>query len=282
ERLTLQTAYLSGEFQAPAIDPRLDRTFGNLQPRGNLEVRKILQVAQHDGLPQRWRQFAERGADQLAHVALLELAVRTAFACLRRQRRGVHVAGHRLAFLAAAPVVVDAEVAADADEPGLEVGAPIEGMERLEDAQKDVLREVFGLVMTPDEFVGDIEDFPPVQSNDPGPGLLIASQAALDQLVDCGVGRNRIRDRGNITGRHAGIRTTCGIITNLAAGAGCAPAIARSTIHGSVTGFSVRDNVLACDGVPLDGIARDAGTSSYVYSSALIAERYTTLDRAPS
>lgn len=59
-------------------------------------------------------------------------------------------------------------------------------------------------------------------------------------------------------------------------------AIARSTIHGSVTGFSVLDNVLACDGVPLDGIARDAGTPCYVYSAALIAERYTTLDRALS
>jgi diaminopimelate decarboxylase len=45
-------------------------------------------------------------------------------------------------------------------------------------------------------------------------------------------------------------------------------------------GFQSRLGILHCDDVPLDAIARDAGTPVHVYSGALIAARYRELDAA--
>ena len=110
----------------------------------------------------------------------------------RREVRRVDVAVDRLALLADAAVVVDAEIAADADQPGLEVGAAVERVERLVQLEEDVLRQVLGLVVPADELVGDVEDLAPVQADDRFPRRLIAVQAALDELV----GRRRRRGRG--------------------------------------------------------------------------------------
>ena len=48
----------------------------------------------------------------------------------------------------------------------------------------------------------------------------------------------------------------------------------------AVSGFSRHGNVLACDGVPLDRIARDYGTPLYVYSAESIRHSYRDLDAA--
>jgi hypothetical protein len=93
--------------------------------------------------------------------------------------------------------VIDAQVAADADDPRLEVRAAIEGVQRLEDLQEDVLGEIFGLIVPADELVGDVEDLAPVLPDDLLPGDLIAGQALLDQTVR----RSRLRRRG--ISRHA-------------------------------------------------------------------------------
>ncbi len=143
---------------------------GRSQLVGDFLIRELLQVAQHDRLPQRGRQLGQRLADAVPQVELLELAVRAALARDRHQLRRVHVARHRLAFLADAAVVVDAEVAADADQPGLEVRAPVERVQRLEDLQEDVLRQVLGLVVPADELVGEVEDLAPVLPDDLVPG----------------------------------------------------------------------------------------------------------------
>ena len=79
--------------------------------------------------------------------------------------------------------MIDAQVAADADQPGLEVRAAIERVERLEQLQEDVLRQVLGLVVTADELVRDVENLPPVLADDRFPRGLIAAQTALDDLV---------------------------------------------------------------------------------------------------
>jgi diaminopimelate decarboxylase len=47
-----------------------------------------------------------------------------------------------------------------------------------------------------------------------------------------------------------------------------------------VAGFALQNGILTCDGVALDQIARDAGTPVYVYSAALIRERFATFDAA--
>jgi hypothetical protein len=83
--------------------------------------------------------------------------------------RRIHVAVDGLALLADAAVVIDAQVAADADEPRLEVRAPIEGVQRLEDLEEDVLRQVLGLVVLAGELVGDVEDLAPVLADDLAP-----------------------------------------------------------------------------------------------------------------
>jgi hypothetical protein len=88
--------------------------------------------------------------------------------------------------------VIDAQVAADADDPRLEVGAAIERVQRLEDLQEDVLREIFRFVVLADEFVGDVEDLAPVLPYDLFPRELIAGQALLDETV----GRGGLRSRG--------------------------------------------------------------------------------------
>ena len=46
------------------------------------------------------------------------------------------------------------------------------------------------------------------------------------------------------------------------------------------SGFARVDGTLACDGVPLDRIAADVGTPTYVYSAAKVRDRYTRLDEA--
>jgi diaminopimelate decarboxylase len=47
-----------------------------------------------------------------------------------------------------------------------------------------------------------------------------------------------------------------------------------------VSGFFREGNVLVCDGVPLDRIARDHGTPLYVYSAEAIRQSYRDLDAA--
>jgi len=47
-----------------------------------------------------------------------------------------------------------------------------------------------------------------------------------------------------------------------------------------LAGFSLSDNELACDGVPLSAIAAAAGTPTYVYSAAAIRARYRAIDDA--
>jgi hypothetical protein len=93
--------------------------------------------------------------------------------------------------------VIDAEVAADADDPGLKVRPAIERAQRLEDLQEDVLGEVLGLVVLAHELVRDVENLPPVLPDDGFPGNLISGETLLDEAVGC----ERLRGRG--VNRHA-------------------------------------------------------------------------------
>ena len=80
--------------------------------------------------------------------------------------------------------MIDAQIPADADElSGNSVPVPVERLQRLEDLEEDVLRQVLGLVVPPDELVGEIEDLAPVLAHDLLPRQLIAAEAALDQQV---------------------------------------------------------------------------------------------------
>ena len=56
-------------------------------------------------------------------------------------------------------------------------------LQRLEDLQEDVLRQIFGLVVLADELVGDVEHLAPVLPDDQLPRHLIAGQALLDEAV---------------------------------------------------------------------------------------------------
>jgi diaminopimelate decarboxylase len=46
------------------------------------------------------------------------------------------------------------------------------------------------------------------------------------------------------------------------------------------SGFTRTEGGLACEGVPLDRIAREVGTPTYVYSSAMVRDRFVRLDEA--
>jgi hypothetical protein len=80
--------------------------------------------------------------------------------------------------------VIDAEVSADADQPRLEVRAAVERVERPEQLEKHVLGKILRQVVPPDELVRDAEDGSPVQAHDFDPRVLIAVEAAFDDLVD--------------------------------------------------------------------------------------------------
>jgi diaminopimelate decarboxylase len=47
-----------------------------------------------------------------------------------------------------------------------------------------------------------------------------------------------------------------------------------------VAGFALQGDILTCDGIALDTIARDAGTPVYVYSARLIRDRFAAFDTA--
>ena len=138
--------------------------------------------------------------------------------------------------------MIDAEVAADADQPGLKVRAPIERVQRLEDLEEDVLRQILGLVVAADELVGEVEDLAPVLPDDLLPRDLIAAR---------GSARSARRYSGPT--RRAGPATwTCGIgarrtpriIAKLASRQrGRLSDVRRSTMSGPVTGFSA---AMAC------------------------------------
>ena len=145
--------------------------------------------------------------------------------------------------------MIDAQVAADADQPGLEVGAAVEGIERLEQLEEDVLREVLGLVVLADELVGDVEDAAPVQADDRFPGALIAAEAALDDVVDV------LRNMG-----------------------GNARMIPCETLVSQP--FQATDRGLVCDGVSVASIIEHVGTPCYIYSARSIREAYRAIDAA--
>jgi hypothetical protein len=140
---------------------------------------------QHGG-PERFGQRRHRLAQQRHTVALLERRVWAHLVRHRRQVARIDVAIDRLAFLPHAAVVIDAQVAAHADQPRLEVRAAVERVERLEDLEKDVLRQVLGFVVLGDELVRDVEHLPPVLPDNLFPRLLIAVETPLDQIVDRG------------------------------------------------------------------------------------------------
>ena len=202
----------------------------------------------------------------------------------RRQVARIDVAIDRLALLADAAVVIDAEVAADADQPGLEVGAAVERVERLEDLEEDVLRQILGLVVLADELVGDVEHLAPVLADDLLPRLLIAGQAALDQLVDrsrqwrTGTQEASARRSPRRRGRRAR-----GIITNR-----FFACQTRQTAD-----FTLRsERFMTCVSARrppgrvsrprplLSAIAAPVGTPAYVYDAAAIRAAYRGLDAA--
>jgi hypothetical protein len=161
-----------------------------------------MRVTQQHRRPQRRRQLVEREPQERPLVLTFDA----------RQGPGlglgggphlarVDVARDRLAFLADAAVVVDAQIAADADQPGLEVRPPVERVQRLEDLDEDVLRQVLGLVVLAGELVGDVEDLAPVLPDHLAPGILIPRQAPLDERVNLRRGLGGVKRHGDGAGR---------------------------------------------------------------------------------
>jgi diaminopimelate decarboxylase len=50
--------------------------------------------------------------------------------------------------------------------------------------------------------------------------------------------------------------------------------VGEGVLNAEAAGFERIDGALWCDGVPLETIAEVAGTPTYVYSAAIIRERY--------
>ena len=165
--LLAQLLDLAGQLGSAAVDARLDRALRQVQLVGDLLVGQFLDVAQHHRRAQRRRQLVERLArSRRTRSRCSSCAYRRGGPAPPARSPPVDVAVDRLALLADAAVVIDAEIAADADQPRLEVGAAIERVERLVQLEEDVLREILGLIVPADELVGDVEDLAPIQADD--------------------------------------------------------------------------------------------------------------------
>ena len=278
-----QPANLPRQLGAAAVDAGLDGAFRQLQPVGNLLIRQLLNIAQQHRRAQRRRQLSPSPSSAAStRSRCSSAAIGLMVGAAGVSSPGVDVAIDRLALLAHAAVVVDAEIAADADQPGLKVRAPVERVERLEDLQEDVLRQILGLVVLAGELVGDVEDLAPVLPDDLRPRVLIARQAALDERVD----RVRVLERCRTSGvaqrrqvRLADARAA----TDARRGPPISrfPGRTRPRLRGMIAGSDacrrprLREparRVSPIDGVPLAEIAARVGTPCYVYSAAAIRD----------
>ena len=224
------------------------------------------------------RQALQRLAQERREVALLEGGQRADGRRDRRDVLGRHVAVDRLPLLAHAAVVVDAEVAADADQPRLEIGAAVERVERLEDLEEDVLGQVLGLLVRADELVGDVEDLAPVLPDDLLPRRLIA---------DAGNARSARRWRWARAGRRSALMKSAGagearMITERFSGCQTADASGRiagvtvTTTHGVCARRAA--SASAATASPSRRSRLSAGTPAYVYSAAAIRAAWRGLD----
>ena len=170
--------------------------------------------------------------------------------------------------------------------------------------REHVLREILGFVVSPDELVRNIEDPAPVLAHDGIPGGLLAAQASLDQLVRsrrlCGgwirlhasrivrrqeqAHHNRAFFEVSTNAREVvGLRRYGSFTTTMqpkAGRRGSLRRVSRATEDVSETGFHESVHGLACDTVPLSKVAEAEGTPVYVYSAAVVRERFTAFDRA--
>src|SRR4029079_6419200 len=78
----------------------------------------------------------------------------------------------------------DRQVLADDNQPGMEMCAAIERVQRFENFQKNVLRQILGFVVAADQLVSKIEHLATVVTRDRFPRRLVSLQAAGNQLVD--------------------------------------------------------------------------------------------------
>src|SRR5690606_13290068 len=177
-----------------------------------------------------------------------------------RQLGGIHVTRHGGALLPDRPAVVDTEVAADAAEPGLKVGAPVEGVQRLEDLDEDVLGQILGFVVTADELVRDVEHLAAVRTHDLFPRGLVTGQTPRDQGIS-GLSRRGRGINGHATDGQNRVRN-------------------HTKMPGPVPGFIRVHGEFWCDEVALSAVADALGTPTHVYSRHILRERYAALDGA--
>ena len=278
---------LAREFLAAPVDSGLHRALWQGQLVRDLLIRQLLNVVQRDRHPQRIRQLGQRVMETGPAVAALEGHQRIRLTAGRRHLSGIDTAVDHLAFLANAPVVIDAEVAADTDQPGLKIGPAVEGAERLEDLQEYVLGQILRHVVPADELVGDVENSAPISLDDEVPRLLVPLQAAVDQLLDlvrvlrCGTGEHGVAAvrtaRPAKDSNHAAVCqfvSALGALTLVFA----TPATRQVPYNaGPMSAFRPTGDELTCDGVTLAAIAASVGTPTYVYSAATLRERIAAL-----
>jgi hypothetical protein len=161
------------------VDSRLHGPFRHAQLVGDFLVRQLVDVAQQDRGAQRRRERPQRFAQDPDAVLQLDARVRAGPGGLRLHVCRVHFAREHLTIAPAAAVPIDAEVPAHADEPGLEVRALVERVERAKHLQEDLLRQIFGFFIGADETVRHVEDLAPIRPDDRVPCGLVAVGRAL-------------------------------------------------------------------------------------------------------
>lgn len=173
----------SGELLPTPVDSGLDGSFRQIQTRGDLAIGEVLDVAHQDSGPEGVRQSEHSPAKQVSSVAPVQTRERVWTRGDRREIGGVDMTIDRFTLSPDAPVVVDAQVPTNADEPRLKVRALVERVQGSEDLQEDLLTEVFRLIVSADELVGNVEDASPVLLDDGVPRRLISTKTRLNELI---------------------------------------------------------------------------------------------------
>ncbi len=146
-----------------------------------------MNIAEKHGDSQALRECEHALTQEPATVEPLQATERIGPFRLQEEARCIDVPVDELAFLPDAAVVVDAEVATDANQPRLEIRSPVERSQRFVDPEKDVLGQIFRLVVLAHKGERDVEHPTLVSLDDGGPRRLISTQAGINQPVGGGL-----------------------------------------------------------------------------------------------
>ena len=169
------------------MDARLDGARGQVEQGLELAIGEAFEIAQRQDEDGLGIELAQRRFDLRQQLTVLGQG--GGVAAVLQPVDGLERQEPEGALEPAPAIVVDAEVARQAQRPGQERNVPAEAAEVLEQAQEDLLRQVLRALGVTAEVVGDRVDARPEAVDDLAPGGRIAGRRRGGRGVGRGWGR---------------------------------------------------------------------------------------------